>query len=753
MKMKIKNYIFKIVMVTVLILSMTIPTFAKSPVLVQEETVLFEQDFKNVANAADLSDFDVSSGWEYFEGYIGQMNLSGIGNISESIMTKESFDMTDSSSWQYTTKLYLWKNHYNIYMGWDEVNNKGYKLKWDYSSKTLGLYKAGNETALAEGTLTTSGHTTYTITYKEGKLTVDASIYTGGKTYNQPDLISYTVSLDDFNGKFGVDCSDAAEIILYNLKLVKGIGENINHWTYEEDFEGESIESLTEKGWVLGGSASMKNEEEDYHKNIKNGENDFLNINGSHSFMPNNSTLSGSIGIKADTYVGWNGNMHYIALCGVNGNEYRIYPMYSKSYCAIVKYNKSTGKETVLAQTEAHGKYQYKQTSWDIRLIKAEEEVNIAADITLGDANSSGTLYYQLSFTDTSDIIEPAKILVSGGSSDQPWLYNFSLYSIPDAADRVPVSYDKVIIDKKFSADDSYSRIIADGFHRYADKNHNNNNLNLYAKFVDSVGMDYDSVFYYTMANGGKDYTLEIDAYREYNATQVRFCGTGNGASSNASLSSYYELEAGQVGGKNAVYLRKKTADADAVQLDAKENIGWDNAGLVNFSNYKINCDYNDDGSLEIIAEFKGAKGTTQTLTYTDKSPLTGNLVYMNVGNYGSVQRFRITEPAEEVDVEGDIPVFNPRFYNASGKAITKIEAGKVYAKAFAVPLDDMAIIAALYDNGHMQDIKRVSMAQLASQTGVKLFDVADSGKPEIRLFVFDNGKSLNKIIQTLELR
>ena len=522
----------------------------------------------------------------------------------------------------------------------------------------------------------------------------------------------------------GFSASAASETATENQKTVK-------HWVYSEEFDNKTVDTLKLEGWTLPDGAEVVSTTDSY-----------LNAAQKNTiyYTPGDGLFGDDYTIKAKQSYGYNAYGAYMTIAGDGDVVYRIYPCSAStdSVVKITKHNTKTYKEVaILGSKPTINAVNYSTYTYDIKVYNVEEGIKIVANI-YNSKSATPETPVTVEAIDTEPL-EVSKIGICWGATDSCKLYNFSAHSIVDEAETV--AFDNEIIDKIFTSDDNYTTLKNAGFYSATEKGMNNGDYSLktYPSYTDESGMRYTggNLFYYYDSTSS-NYTIEADMYKRWNESIIYF-------NMSADMKSYYALES--TGNAKTAKLYKFVDGKEVTDL-TKTEINIDS--MAKWSDYKINCDYQVDGSLVINAEVKPIDDNKVSLTLIDKSPLTGKNIKIYPKDEGKVKRFRITAPATYTNCDGDMPVFVPRFYNASGEVITAIENGKIYANSFARLLNEHTITAAMYEDGIMTGIKKITSSEIADMA--ELFEVTDAENTVIKLFVLDNGTELNKVMETVEL-
>jgi len=719
--------------ITVLTAGCFLSVQADAPIVHSRKTTVFNQSFAGLSGAEELDKFDVTGTWHYIQDYIGQ---SGNYNCNGGVITKEAYDLSHNDYWKFDVKLLSHANAYIIYLGWDEANAKGYRLEWHNGNAGivagLRLYKAGEKEAVAvkEHTSLFGQVIPYEITFKNDKLSV---------VQNGVEMINYDAEQSEFNGVFGIKGASASMILLFDMSLEKGNSYTVNNWYYEEDFEGETVETLKEKGWTLNESKAEIRNDATYGDYIASGSGTTV------FFNPDGEKLSGDFHIRTLTYVGYNEYDHYIALRGTNGYDYRIYPTYNVKNAADVKtaaiVKCPSGTKTpalteshVLAQTEkSYAGIYYTTYEIDLNVKTTESGVSLEAIIS-----KAGNNPVTLEVTDLSDIITQSSLMINYSSSDGYMLYEFSANSL--TTETAEITYEKEILDKIFTSEDSY-QTVKNTFSGTLKGAGNEYSFRTYPTYTDEGGLECSGMnICYNYADTTSDYTVEAKMYRMYNNSYVQFNISDDGKS-------YYMLETNYNNDTGKYIKIIKVEPSGKTDLAVIDKVGYGESGNGNWSDYKVNCDWLSDGSLKITADFTTGTYKTKTLTATDTSPLTGQNIRVNAGHTGKVKRIKLTAPVTETE---DLSEFKVRFCDESGNVLTSVKNGAVYAYSGTVPLYGNTAVAVLYQNGMVTKLMPVDVKELSGKA--KLFDISEEANSEIKLYIFENGKSLNKVCETAVL-
>jgi len=499
--MKMKKIISAFLAISLAASATAISAFAASPiVLTNDGTVKFEQNFGGLNGASDLTDFDVSDEWQYFDAYMGQQ--VGGYKCNGSVITKESYDLSSYSYWEFETIVLAEGNGYNIYLGWDEAAGKGYKLNWKNDRLTVQLFKAGNATAVAETEKLSTLYgavAKYNVIYNNGKLSVKM---------NSKEVLTYDLSASDFNGKFGVQGAATTMFILFDMKLTTGGSTTVNRWIYEEEFDGETVYSLKEKGWTLPASATVVEGKDSYISAV------------SKSEVKYNIALTGNYGIKAKQRNGYNANQGYMTIKSSDGSYYLIKAGEAKTNTAaqIIKYDASTKTTTVLKKTSELDCPDYATFNYDVKVYTNSNETKIAANIDVYvDSTFKHTITMEATDTKSDDntpIASVKEVSFSWGSqgSGNCNLYNFTTYSIIDDTEKEDIQINKVATDKNFTGADTYTTVGNAGFYRGPNKESADWGWKNYPEYDDEYGMSYESgKIYYYHKDANNDYSVKAN--------------------------------------------------------------------------------------------------------------------------------------------------------------------------------------------------------------------------------------------------
>ena len=231
-------------------------------------------------------------------------------------------------------------------------------------------------------------------------------------------------------------------------------------------------------------------------------------------------------------------------------------------------------------------------------------------------------------------------------------------------------------------------------------------------------------------------YSFSIKSWREYSNHDIRFNRSADGKN-------YYQIKVYNAYGTSTGVIEFNKVVNGAV-ADTKNFSYPSQAFAPNNTTHIHNVSVKKDasGKLNITAYVTGNNGVVaDAITYTDASPLSPG----HIALYNSRRLYSLTIDASivEKDSNGEVPLYKGRFYNGES-ALMSMAKGNISFKYPTKLLGDYTVVACLYDDNEIQDIKIFDEYDIYKEK-VSLFDTSTvSNDAFIKVYFIDSLGKLN---------
>lgn len=470
------------------------------------ETVLFDQSFAGLSSAADAPDFTFGGNWEFTKYF-----SKAISPSTQSITTKNSYDLTDAAGWEFHVKMECTSRGYHIDMP------GGYRVSWSHNDQYIHLYKDDTEVAKSANTAYLyDWDVDWSIKYLDGTWTVKATTTEESWSFDYADTSNPT-----FNGTFRVRCDYTTKFTVYNMKLTKYADSTVvKHWKYSTDFKvGDTVEKYAAEGFNLPAATTFGN------GTAKPGS------NCSYSFSPGGNKISGDYEFEYKYYIA-NGNNYYIRFNYIDSKNY--YEIISVRQTSDTTTNPKrlalskcvNGVSTVLDTIDLtnNGDYGTSTVKYTHNIVVKETEDG--TKITATTTRDGGFAPIVLEATDATPFEDDGIIRITqnynGAGSTIYYFKAHSLVSDSEKANEKPVLYTNVEVDKTFTSADTRDSIANEGFTLSAAP----------TGFDDTNGIYWTSggnrILTYTNPTAvSKSYRIDAKIYRNNNNVYANFTSDG----------------------------------------------------------------------------------------------------------------------------------------------------------------------------------------------------------------------------------
>lgn len=253
-----------------------------------------------------------------------------------------------------------------------------------------------------------------------------------------------------------------------------------------------------------------------------------------------------------------------------------------------------------------------------------------------------------------------------------------------------------------------------------------------YASIPDAASMIYIRNDELEMADS---YSFKIKSFRQYSNHDLRFNRSSDGKN-------YYQIRVynGYGSSTGVIEFNKvvggSVADTKNFSYSA-QSFAPNNATHI----HDVTVKKDVDGKLNITAYVTGNNGAVSEVTYTDESPLDPG----HIALYNSLRLYsaEIDAVIVESDTNGEVPLFKGRFYSGSDALMSMVN-GEIYFKYPTKLLGDYTVVACLYDDNGIEDIKVLDEYDIYKDK-VRLFDTTNvSDDAYIKVFFIDSLGKLN---------
>ncbi len=736
MKLKKSLSLSLVIMLLVSTFSIT-GAYAASPIVFDGTTqVVFDQSFGGHSGASDLADFEVAgSDWSYMEYFM-------IANGGErSVITKGNYDVSDTPGWTFTTKQSCSSKGYYVYLAYDKVNSKGYVLAYSENTKTLALYKdtdfsiddVNNAVAYVELDAKNQDNT-ITVNYVKATntLTVKNSVNAKVITYTPEDGV-----VTNLNGVFGIEAKSAGAFTLFNMKLVKSKNKvTVNSWRYEKTFSAEdTLEKLADEGFTFNYAGATVGT-----KSVK-----FNGTGSTASFVykPAGKFFEGDYAVefkasKATTY-------HVVKFNYFNENNYyemiayRSYADTNMNKVIIKKYE--SGKDPVEIYNGTYGKvYIPNSVTLTYRLSMKKTDGKLNMNIYLSDGSNS----YTFDAVDETPFERSGLLVVSGAGNSN--LYSLKAWSLASEGDDVEtVSYKKDLLDAKFTADDTVSGV-----------------KSKYGITLPSGSTFSNGTATYNSTTIATVYVPELTNAEQYSIESQTLRGSSHaffywGYAKNYNKSGYAIKVYNGYNDTNDRYelIKYNSSGTGTVLASVPTSTDWYVNN--NLLTYNITMKKKSDGSVDIDVSVTCNRSSNKVKTYTmptynDAQPYDFTSY---IAPYGQALKYIKVDATVTETIGGDATSYTGVFYKDNGvSAIKEMVKGPVYFAHPIAVLNSHVVVAALYEDYEMTDVKTISSADVY-EGAVKLFDTTNSTAKDlkIKVYFFDSADTLNKLTAVYELK
>jgi len=650
------------------------------------------------------------------------------------------------------------------------------------------LYKDTIGTVLASVAIDSYNiDTTITVSYNKAsnKLTVTNSRNSNVIEYTPED----TTDVPNLNGYFKVQGNSAGVFTLFNMKLEMFTDKIIiDQWKYDKTFSAANTQSELEADGFT------------FSKSTTPGEKGLLYQNKTFTFGPNGGDISGDYYFETKLsrsyntyYLDFNrtaDNGYYRIWYGVNdSNEAK-----NKPWIKLQKYDATLAKTIDLAVVSKTSGLSSGHTKIYKGIVKTLEDGSV--DINIEVYNSNGTtLEATLAYTDTAtDTVEVTTTttttttqpvvdesgnpvyeddgvtqkteevtttetatenvdtgkpltsgklrLISNSSGGNSYMSYLKMYSIGEAVEGTPTTYEEQIINKTFSSADTEESIKAEGFTT-------SKNSGVTVSFADNYlyfsGKTNSLIYTNDDATSGS-YSFSTKFKHGNNYARVYF----NYKDSN----NYYALWADSYNSPKVLTLRKvcngTTYILGSVSLGSSP--AYAAGRVVTTVNVKVTNE--GDGNVGITAKWSNSN-LTHEFTYIDSAtdmidtdgdgvaetntgaPVTsGNIRVYQSYSASYVYSFSLVKHTTVIEGGSDgIPVFEGKFTSDTG-TLNTITKGNIYFEYPTAMLGNYKAVATLYEDYKMTGIKVIEPSDLYLGK-VMLFDTSASTAENIKIRVF----------------
>lgn len=743
----IKRLIASILAVAAMLGMMGVVNAASPVTFAGQEKVEFDIDLGGQsASALSASGYNLNGNWDYNNYYMISPGSSGNAKITKTL------NLSDATSYVFKTETINLYNGIVIKLGWDDTAKTGYQI-FVPSSKKAYLFKDMEYNMDGTGAVAVSTETKNVYSMKSATtVTVNGNTLTA--TLRNGDTLTYTAdSKTGFNGEFGVESAATANFTVFNMSLVSA-KENIvvDTWKYEKTFSATDTQAQLAKDGVTFTDYSGYTTDAYGNKG--------MGVGGSNitSFAPNGGVLSGDYTFETaftKQYNSYNVEFNYID----ENNYYAIKMDGNSETPSLIK--KSAGTETVLRTGQAGT-----DPGLDTWRVKAEYKISVAetdAGLVINATVTGNTQTQTFTYTDTEPLATRGICRINQwGPTGPSILHYLNAYSTPSNATVGTV--DTTLIDKAFVTGDTQESLAQQDI--------------ILSKAPISIITPPDKTEYGKVYERGEKYTADTSSTKQYGL----FTGKDVEVTYNKNLSGDYTIEStfkvqynqadmylNYVDNKN-YYQLKFQASSGLVWLTKK----------VNGVSYTM-ANGTKEGTVTEGFNFNG-RGCTHTIKVTDLG--TGGLKFDITGvtepwtdrkatysftddgtTYGAVVRdgkFKVklwTDCAAIYDLKiveheeiKDNAEFKGVFYNGNAP-IGNFQKGDIYFDMPTALMGDYKMIAALYENHKMTEIKTFEPKDLYDGK-VQLFDTSACGdNAVIKVFFVDASNTLNKKTETWVLQ
>lgn len=603
-------------------------------------TVLFDQSFGGIKNAAGAPDFTISGTWVYADHF---MMSSPSGDAY--VQTRDAVDLSNASGFEFEVKMECTHNGNTIHMPGDYTvqwhNNSGAIVSG--KSKVLAL-KKGSEVLAYTTVEIYDADSVYTIKYLEGKWTVTLTTKTKNVSFTYDDASKPT-----FNGRFKAQANSTGHFTMYYMKLTKFANTaTVNHWKYDKTFtNADTLDTLKDEGFTFSNNDFTVST-----SGIKAVHND-----RELTFRPYGKDFAGSY--YFETAIGRSMNYYSLDFNHSANGYYRIrIPKASTdNNIYLYKYDAATGKTHTLAKQAFTNNTNSITTTYKVKVENAADgSIKVTVDAVYGSTviptftytdTASDTVAVTTTTTDsetgetveTTENVDTGAPLTSGKirviwgyCGDNSYFKYLNAHSIVTDADKVtakPVTYSDVVIDKTFTSADTVTSLANEG-------------ITAPSVTIDDSGIhSADKAVTYTGALGD-DYSFSARMYRQWNNSEIRF---GYNGSDYYSVTSHY-------GSASNKYIRITRSGTTIAENEIASGTSDTNKyGYCNWSTYDVAVTTDKDtGAKTIVLTFDCA-GNVTTIKAVDQTPITsGTNVNMYANSSGIVSDFALTKYADSYE-------------------------------------------------------------------------------------------------------
>jgi len=712
-------------------------------------TNVLDVDFGEAKSSSDVPELSFSGSWIYTGEFI---TMDGTKNGS--VKTKNQIDLTDAYGYEFSSRTIVTQNAMIMYLAYDAASGSGYKVVLSKKNSKATLYRAGSEEA--EQALTTESLSVEYGTPYVWSAKLEGNTLTISK--NGTAVITYTDSeTPGLKGIFGVESSAIENFAVINMKLNKlGNKVTVNDWRYEKTIsEADTRESLANEGLTF----TTKNTVTPTYS-TSNGINFTSNPSTTNFYY--DKKLSGDYSVIVSYYTN-NGNATRVLFNGSStNNAYAVvYDIKSspKTY-SIRKYTDGTGEiiSTIPAGEEKATVNLSKSSTTVTHVMNFKDNsdgtITVTAKAysskTISDSNKTAEVSAVIN---KSDLYTPEynKIRTYWNAPDKCKFYRFDAYSTPSGD---TVSRDVDLVNKTFVTNDTVTSLKKQGIIVETTPTLIKTSKDKYLAYRDGgkdgmfwTGGNHVNVRFADEISG--DYTFTVTTKAQQNATRFQINRTDDNNQYVVAVS------------KNGITISKtqdgETTISSSAPLTKADGI-TETTG--NFAGYgfttTINVTNDDNGNLKIKADVDVAKtGVISTCELIDETgtPHTSGLCRVrfdkNQGDYRMLYDMKITQHGVYTE-DGQ---YTGRFY-VDGQEVTSFTKGKVYFETPVVDLGTYEVVAALYEDNQMTEMKNFTAREIY-EGKVMLFDTTNStaDASEIKVFFLDSGDTLNKTMNVWSLR
>lgn len=764
--------LISIVLSLVLVMSMCVTAYAVE-VEIDTTDVIKAWKYKSNFSATDtfgsLEDdgitFTTPDSVSFYDGYITTHSLEDVTYnpspmLSGDYTFETQFKVTNTND-HYITFNKNGDSYYKLQL----FKHSGSSSNADYTSKIMRLSKVVGDTTTvlaetnysAESTGWWSGNTlSFTISQEKTKegLKLTALVYSSRSKETVEIVYTDTEDyLERGSANIHFEYCGTPTIYYINAYSTPSATARTMYRTYVDitNWKGHTEESLTDLGFTF---TKLK------YASTRKQFVDFVNQgNGIIKYtVPGMDVIPGSYELEAK--FAWLYNKHNMRF-NVNGSNYYTVEQVTETVDGATVYkinlNKVTGDTVETIASQSFDTAQFIDTyAFATYKLKFEKE-NGVANITLDIQNDAWSLQYEndkhgecvLEATDSTPLADGAfQIMCNYVGS--PKLQEFKCVVAEDFGGSnggVEGTYTKAVTyDKTITSSDSVASMLKEG-------------INLaYNKAEDTITFDDNGATYASVASAAQvKYTPGSLVSDSYNFTSTHYSANQRASYVKFNVSedekSYYQFEFNLSNdySDNQSYIELyKVVNGGTPELLAS-NTNSDKGAAGAGSTTKLYVDVvKTDAGNEITLTAKGSRfGGSDSLTYTDESPLASGDFIIGFAEYGGTVRFsNVTYSTDRL-----VTLDDECFFYVNGAYATSYQKGKIAIEAPVRILGDYVVTAVLYEDYEMTGIVTLTPEEFANGK-VQVFDTTNSTAKTgaVKVFFFDNENTLNTCADIYEL-